>query len=411
MVSQVPRGLDPLNCQRNHAIFLMKCRQIQSHAANILTLSGRRWYAHIYTPLKVDSVQRRMKDGRYDEPTSACRVKLARADDQRLGGRAMTLTRPVTLAPDLAGLLPAHARTFAFATRFLPAADRPAVVTLYAFCRLVDDLVDERPASVSADAVRRDLDTWRRWLAGRGHSAPPSPANLAFALRDLVEERRLPVPFLLALIDGVESDLDPVAVPSFAVLRNYCWQVAGTVGRLMCHLLSPDHPVEASAAATDLGIAMQLTNVLRDVGKDLRQARVYLPADEMARFGSSVGRLHVLAASGQPPDDDLRELIQFQIERARRYYARGLAGVWLLPPSARLSILLAGRLYRAILDDIEASGYDVLRRRASTSKIVKAREALAALAIVRLWGDPSSAGEAMAIPNEMSEVSTWRRSS
>lgn len=324
--------------------------------------------------------------------------------------------RPVALAPDLAGLLPAHARTFAFATRFLSAADRPAVVTLYAFCRFVDDLVDERPASVNPNAVRADLDQWRRWLAGGCQSTRPSPVNLALALRDLLQERQLPVPSLLALLDGVESDIDPVAVPEFAALRHYCWQVAGTVGLLMCQLLCSDHPIEAATAAIDLGIAMQLTNVLRDVGKDLRQGRVYLPADEMARFGYSSGRLHVLAASGLPPDDDFRELIQFQVERARRYYARGLAGVWLLPPSARLSILLAGRLYRAILDDIEASGYDVLRRRASTSKIVKAREALAALAIVRLWGDPSGAGDASPMPavndlNEMSEVSTWRRSS
>jgi 15-cis-phytoene synthase len=346
----------------------------------------------------------------------------------------MTAAHSVALTPDLAGLLPAHARTFAFATRFLAKADRPAVVTLYAFCRLVDDLVDERPASVSPNTVRASLDDWRCWLGGGGHRTPPVPTSLAYALRDLIEERQLPVTFLLALLDGVESDLDPVAVPDFAALRNYCWQVAGTVGRLMCHLLYPDHPVEAAAAATDLGIAMQLTNVLRDVGKDLRQGRVYLPADEMTTFGYSAGRLRVLAASGRPPDDDLRELIRFQVERARRYYARGLAGVWLLPPSARLAILLAGRLYRAILDDIEASGYDVLRRRASTSKIIKAREALAALAIVRLWGDPSSAGESATVrriepaqetvpvqqavtlqkaattQNEMSEVSRWQRS-
>ena len=180
-------------------------------------------------------------------------------------------------------------------------------------------------------------------------------------------------------------------MPDFLTLRRYCFLVAGTVGLAMCHVLGSRRP-EALAAAAELGIAMQLTNVLRDLGADLRDDRCYLPADELARFRYSPARLRALAWRGRP-DDDFRSLMRFQIARARGYYARGLAGVWLLPARARPAILIAGRLYRAILGAIETSDYDVLHRRAVVSWRVKGYEALAALMLVRLWGD-------VAVPEE-----------
>ena len=298
------------------------------------------------------------------------------------------------LTPDLAELLPRKARTFALAARFLPAPQREATITLYAFCRYMDDLVDEPPPDLDAPTIRARLGAWRGWLQ-QGWPAEPSPEPVALgeALRAVIAEYALPTSYLTRLIDGVESDLDAVEMPDFPALQRYCFLVAGTVGLAMCHVLGARQP-EALAAAADLGIAMQLTNILRDLGADLRGGRSYLPADELARFGYSPEELRALAVRGRQ-DDRFRALMRFQIERARGYYARGLAGVWLLPREGRPAILVAGRLYRAILDAIEGSGYDVLRRRAVVSRRVKAYESLVALMLVRLWGDvvvPESPG-------------------
>jgi phytoene synthase len=261
---------------------------------------------------------------------------------------------------------------------------------------VMDDLVDEPPAGLSQAEIRSRLGEWRRWLESRG-DASPEPAELAVALRDVIDEYELPTVYLTQLLDGLESDLGTVQMTDFAALRRYCFQVAGTVGLAMCHVLGARQP-EALAAAAELGVAMQLTNVLRDLGADLRTGRCYLPADELARFGCSPERLRALAVQRRP-DDEFRALLRFQIARARGYYARGLAGVWLLPPEARPAILVAGRLYRAILGTIEANGYDVLDRRAVVSRLAKGYEALAALLLVRLWGN-GAVPEALSSPAE-----------
>ncbi len=298
----------------------------------------------------------------------------------------MRLLRHPPLSPELAALLPKKARTFALAARFLPAHQRAAVVVLYAFCRLLDDLVDEPQATLDSAGIRNLLDAWRAWLLRMDSlTVLPEPRELAVALRAVVAEHELPPIYLRQLVDGLASDLEPVNIPDFEAMRHYSFLVAGTVGLAMSHLLGGRRP-EILAAACDLGIAMQLTNILRDVGADVRNDRFYLPADEMAKFGYCSERLRALVANGRP-DDDFRALMRFQIARARDYYARGLAGVWLLPPDARPAILIAGRLYRAILNTIEANDYDVLQRRAVVSRLSKGYEALISLALVRLWGD------------------------
>jgi phytoene synthase len=296
------------------------------------------------------------------------------------------MTSRTTLTPDLAALLPDRAKTFAFAARFLPAEQRDATTILYAFCRVIDDLVDEPRVDLTPAAVRARLAAWRAWIGAGGAGPTPDPEPLALALGEVLRRYEVPAAYLLGLIDGVESDLGPVRVPSYAALRRYCLQVAGTVGLAMCHVLGVREP-SALAAAAELGVAMQLTNVLRDVGGDLRRNRVYLPADDLARFDYSAERLFDLARRGEPPDDALKALLAFEVARARTHYARGLAGVWHLPGSVRPAILVAGRLYRSILDRIEAADYDVLRRRASTSKTTKVRVAIVAIALSRLWGD------------------------
>ena len=300
------------------------------------------------------------------------------------------IVRQLRPRPEYARLLPEKARTFAFAARFLPEEERRAVTVLYAFCRVMDDLVDEPQPGSGQLAIREQLAAWRRWLAAGAAGDEPEPRELARALREQVLRRhQVPVALLTTLLDGVESDLEPVRLPDFAALRRYSLQVAGTVGLAMCHVLNARQPETLNAAA-ELGIAMQLTNVLRDVGGDLRRDRIYLPAEELRRFGYSEARLRALAERGEGPDEDFRSLLRFQIARARGYCARGLVGVWTLPPRARPAILAAGRLYRAILDAIEGNGYDVLHRRATTSRLVKAREGLSALVLARLWGNQTT---------------------
>lgn len=322
-------------------------------------------------------------------------------------------TSSIYLTPELARLLADKARSFSYAARFLPAEQREATRVLYAFCRTMDDLVDEPPPGVSPADARRRIAEWRDWLtagasaAGRG----PDPACLSTAIGAIVESAGVPTGYLLALLTGVESDLGRVRVSDFAALHHYCMLVAGVVGLAMSHLLGVTSE-QGRVAAANLGIAMQLTNVLRDVGGDLGRDRIYLPADEMARFGYSEDRLRALAAAGGCADEDFRALMRFQIARTRVYYERGLAGVWLLPPGSRPAILAAGRIYRAILDRIEANDYDVLRRRAITSRLLKIREGLVAHTIVRLWGQHPPVDDAPLDlePYRNVEVAQWRES-
>ncbi len=254
---------------------------------------------------------------------------------------------------------------------------------LYALFRHLDDLADE-PGAPERPAVAARYAQWRRWLLGGG-PLPEGDEALALAYADLARRHAMPPAYLLGMLDGLESDLGPVRIPDFPALQLYCLRVAGTVGLAMCHLLGVTTPA-AFAAAADLGIAMQLTNVLRDIGGDLDRDRVYLPADELARFGYSAERLFREHAQRQRPSAEFRALMAFQVERARAYYQRGLAGVWLLPEPARPGILVAGRLYRAILDVAERRQWDVLQRRAYTSRLRKLQEAGRALVITWLWG-------------------------
>jgi phytoene synthase len=292
-------------------------------------------------------------------------------------------------------LFGARARTFSFASRFLPPHRRQAVETLYAFCRTVDDLADEYPPGVGGPI----LDAWWRWVDGlrRGEERPvPAPApgrpaaeNLALApgLREVVRRFGVPPDYLRLLVEGVRSDTERGAIASFPELRDYCYRVAGTVGLAMCHVLGAATP-EAYERAERLGIAMQLTNVLRDVGEDLQKGRVYLPADDLTRFAGSE---QALAARRVSPA--FADLMRYEVARARAYYDAGMPGVFLLPPESRLPILIAGRLYRAILGRIEAQGYDVFSRRAATSGPQKALAAGRAYLTLRAgrWFPPPEA--------------------
>ena len=280
-----------------------------------------------------------------------------------------------------------RARTFWFAARFLPAEQRQAVASLYAFARAVDDLVDEPLPTRDREEVVAELAAWRGWLEHPTQHVAPDPV-LAKRVLPALLTHGVPPAYLQMLVDGVTSDLTRAEIPTWSELRAYCVQVASSVGLAMCHLLGAGDDPLARDAAVELGIAMQLTNILRDVGADLRAGRIYLPADELASHGYSPGRLAKLAsgAARQGPtalDERFRDLLRAQIGRARLHYQRGMQGIARLPAEARLAILLAARLYQAILDDIEAADYDVFTRRAATSSRFKVAEAMRCAMLLR----------------------------
>ena len=283
-------------------------------------------------------------------------------------------------APVQSALFADRARTFAFAARLLPAEQYEATVRLYAFFRNLDDLMDEDiEALTPVERVER-LAAWDGWF--RGAAAPAGMESMATSLQSVMERYSIPTWIFEEFLEGMAMDVGQVRVASFEELYRYCFRAAGTVGLAMTHVLGATSPA-ALWAANMLGVGMQLTNVLRDIGSDLARYRLYLHAEELARFGYTAEQLFDHWRARTPPDERFRALLRFQVERAHAYYARGLAGVWLLPPGPRLAILVAGRLYRAILDCIERDGYIVLNRRAATSRWHKLREAAACVPI--LW--------------------------
>ncbi len=243
-----------------------------------------------------------------------------------------------------------HSRSFYRASSFLPREKRRAVRALYAFCRITDDIVD----CPDCDA-RQSL---REWRAVALAAEPPIDNLVAVAWADARQRYHIPHRLAEQLIDGVARDLDQTRYATFDDLTTYAYGVASTVGLMSMRIIGYRN-ASAIPYAIKLGVALQLTNILRDVGEDWRSGRVYLPAAELARFDLSEADL----ARGQV-DDRWRAFMRFQIERNRRLYAEAWPGIELLNRDGRFAIAAAGDLYRRILDDIEAHDYNVFTRRA-----------------------------------------------
>ncbi len=265
-----------------------------------------------------------------------------------------------------------HGRTFYFASRFLPSDRCRAIYAAYAFCRVADDIVDRAPATGLAAAARA-LDLWEAEL-----STPTHPIAVAFA----ATRARYGVPTQAAadLLAGVRMDLAPRRYACWDDLAIYCYRVAGTVGLVAAPILGcRDEAV--LPRAVDLGIAMQLTNILRDVAEDARMGRLYLPLDELAAFGCDPEA--ILAGR---PNGRFAELLAFEITRARALYDSGRAGVHALCPAGQLTALASAHLYGKILHRIEEQGYDVFAARAyvPTCRKLRAMPSVAA-AFLRLY--------------------------
>ena len=260
--------------------------------------------------------------------------------------------------------------SFYYSFLVLPPRKRSAIIAVWDFCRVVDDAVDEAP---DTGAARVRLALWRKELAAlyTSNGVPTTPQ--ARALQHYVSAFNLPRRPFEDLVDGVEMDLAQVRYRTFAELSTYCRRVASAVG-LVCVEIFGYRDSASRTYAADLGMALQLTNIIRDVSADLRNGRVYLPAEDMAQFGVTEDDLRTGRVTAA-----VRDLMRFECERARFYYAKAAAA---LPDVDRRSLLAAeimGAIYLEILRRIERSGYDVFSRRI---RVPRPRRALIAL---RLW--------------------------
>lgn len=246
-----------------------------------------------------------------------------------------------------------NSKSFYLASALLPRAKRRAVRVLYAFCRFTDDLVDES----SAEATEQ-LAAWR----ARALAPPPAGADVLLqAWHDVRVRHRIPVTYVRHLLDGIGLDLIQSRYATFDELARYCYGVASTVGLMAMHIIGFKDK-SALPYAVKLGVALQLTNILRDVGEDFRQGRIYLPQEDLRRFGYGENDL----ARGVI-DERFRSLMDFELGRTRQLYAEAWDGIRLLSPDGQLAIAAAADLYRAILRTIEQNGYDVFNRRAQLS--------------------------------------------
>ncbi|MBI3935577.1 MAG: presqualene diphosphate synthase HpnD [Betaproteobacteria bacterium] len=254
----------------------------------------------------------------------------------------------------------ASGSSFYYSFLFLPADQRRAITALYAFCREVDDVVDE----CSDPAVARmKLAWWRKEAAGIYHGEVQHP--VARALADAAPRYRLDEQHLQQIIDGMEMDLDHNRYDDFEALRLYCHRVAGVVGLLSAEIFGyRDHNTPKYAA--DLGLAFQLTNIIRDVGEDARRNRIYLPLDEIARYGVTVA--DILQAR---ETDAFRQLMEFQIERALGYYRQAFAQLAPVDRAAQRAGLVMAAVYQALLDEIRRDGCRVLTQRMALTPVRK----------------------------------------
>jgi phytoene synthase len=258
-----------------------------------------------------------------------------------------------------------HSKSFWLSSRFLPFEKRRAVWAVYAFCRTADDIVDR----VTDPAERlAAIDAWESQLRAAYEGRTSNPIYTAFA--DALTRFELPLAAALDLLRGARMDITVNRYERYEDLSDYCYLVASTVGVLMIPVFGATAP-DASDDAITLGRAMQLTNIIRDIGEDARMGRIYLPAEEMALFRYTEDDVFAGVI-----DDRFRALMRFQIERARALYRVAEPGIAKLSPDSRYAVRLALNVYRGILDAVEANDCDVYTKRAYVSTYEKVRSAV-----------------------------------
>jgi phytoene synthase len=250
--------------------------------------------------------------------------------------------------------------SFYYSFLFLPPDRRRAITALYAYCREVDDVVDE---IADPQIARSKLQWWRSEVDRLFSGQPQHPVTRA--LQPFLDSLGLPRQHFEDILDGMTMDLEYNRYPDFRTLEVYCHRVAGVVGLLSARIFG--HTQAATLEyARDLGIALQLTNILRDVGEDVRRNRIYIPLDELARFDVTTDDLILFRET-----PELGRLLQFQATRAREHYDRAFAALPAVDRRAQRAGLIMGNIYRRLLDEVEAEGPAVINRRVALTPIRK----------------------------------------
>ena len=250
--------------------------------------------------------------------------------------------------------------SFYYSFRFLPTQQRQAIIALYAFCREVDDTVDE---IADTDIARAKLIWWREEIQRTFQGIATHPVGLA--LQTALQNFDLHEEYFIEIIDGMAMDLDQFSYPEFKHLVLYCHRVASVVGLLSAEIFGYEDR-QTLKYAENLGMALQLTNIIRDVREDAERGRIYLPQDELQQFNVSIDDLLALKSS-----PELVELLKFQAAKARQYYQQALQ---LLPESDRYSQrtgLIMAAIYEATLDEIEKDNFQVMQHRISLTPLRK----------------------------------------
>lgn len=254
----------------------------------------------------------------------------------------------------------ASGSSFYYSFLFLPAEQRRAILALYAFCREVDDVVDD---CQDPGVARLKLQWWREEIGRAFQGGPQHPVTLA--LQPQLERYNLPEEYFREIIDGMQMDLDQARYADFSALALYCYRAAGVVGLLAAEIFGYQDRGTLNYA-TELGTALQLTNILRDVREDAQRGRIYLPQDELRRAG--VEEEDILRGVTTPP---LQSLLAQQAARAREYYQRAEQVLPEVDRPAQRSGLIMSTIYSTLLDEIEADGFRVLERRVALTPLRK----------------------------------------
>lgn len=290
-------------------------------------------------------------------------MRLDPAGGQTLG-RALTLPQSYELCRRVQR---SHSRTYYFSTRLFPPEVRPHVHALYAFMRYADELVDN-PHETGPEDQRAALEAFEtETVSAIGGGDTGNPVLHAFS--NTVRAHGIGLDAVRAFMRSMEMDTRVFRYPTYEDLEEYTYGSAAVVGLMMCRVVGATDET-AAAPAGALGVAMQLSNFLRDVGEDWNRGRVYLPLEDLDRFGYTEQDLGAGVV-----DERFKELMRFEIGRARKLYEVADEGMEHIPRGRRFPVMVARELYAAILDHIEAQDYDVFARRAETTRPYKLRTA------------------------------------
>ena len=254
----------------------------------------------------------------------------------------------------------ASGSSFYYSFLFLPPERRRAITALYAYCREVDDVVDE---CTDAGVARTKLAWWREEVGKLYAGIPQHPVTQALA--PAITAHGIQQQHMLELIDGMAMDLDYNRYPDFATLKLYCHRVAGVVGLMSASIFGYSDK-QTLEYALELGLAFQLTNIIRDVGEDARRNRIYLPLDELEKFGVVESDIQAARES-----ENFRKLMAFQIERALSQYDSAFAKLPARDRKPQIPGIIMAGIYRTLLEEIRDDGSHVLKQRTSLTPIRK----------------------------------------